>query len=144
MKCLISCSRYAEAILVFFVTIKEFCEVPQLELEFWRNLPITSSKLITLLPSPSPLLLGCGIQSIANLHFLSNIDPQIHTFNRQSKVPFQVLIAKCEIANTEFLLIIHSQELTPIYCNCSFIIFILVGVGTYIYISLTYSQNINR
>ena len=80
MKCLISCSRYAEAILVFFVTIKEFCEVPQLELEFWRNLPITSSKLITLLPSPSPLLLGCGIQSIANLHFLSNIDPQIHTF----------------------------------------------------------------
>ena len=80
MKCLISCSRYAEAILVFFVTIKEFCEVPQLELEFWRNLPITSSKLITLLPSPSPLLLGCGIQSIAKLHFLSNIDPQIHTF----------------------------------------------------------------
>ena len=108
MKCLISCSRYAEAILVFFVTIKEFCEVPQLELEFWRNLPITSSKLITLLPSPSPLLLGCGIQSIANLHFLSNIDPQIHTFNRQSKVPFQVLIAKCEIANTEFLLRLYA------------------------------------
>ena len=55
MKCLISCHHYAAraAILVFFVTIKEFCEVPQLELEFWRNLPITSPKLITSLPSPS-------------------------------------------------------------------------------------------
>ena len=58
MKRLISCHHYAAegGYSGFFVTIKEFCEVPQLELEFWRNLPITSPKLITSLPSPSLII----------------------------------------------------------------------------------------